>query len=77
LQDLPEGTKVFTSTWAMKKKANGTHGARFAARGFEQIKGIHYDGASIAAPVTNNTSIRIIMVQQDSGRERHLLAWRI
>jgi len=62
LQDLPEGTKVLTSTWAMKKKANGTHRARAVARGFEQIKGVCYDGASIAAPVTNGRSIRIIMV---------------
>ena len=62
LQDLPEGTKVLTSTWAMKKKANGTHRARVVARGFEQIEGVHYDGASIAAPVTNDMSIRIIMV---------------
>jgi len=62
LQDLPEGTKVLTSTWAMKKKANGTYRARVVARGFEQIEGVHYDGASIAAPVINNMSIRIIMV---------------
>ena len=62
LQDLPEGTKVLISTWAMKKKANGTHRARVVARGFEQIEGVHYDGASIAAPVTNDMSIRIIMV---------------
>jgi len=63
LQDLPEGTKVLTSTWAMKKKANGTYRARVVARGFEQIEGVHYDGASIAAPVTIDMSIRIIMVQ--------------
>lgn len=62
LQDLPPGTKILTTTWAMKKKANGTHRARVVARGFEQVEGLHYDGASIAAPVTNDMSIRIIMV---------------
>jgi len=35
---------------------------RVVTRGFEQIEGVHYDGAFIAAPVTNDTSIRIIMV---------------
>ena len=62
LADLPAGTKILSSTWAMKKKANGTHRARVVARGFEQVEGVHYDGASIAAPVTNDMSIRIIMV---------------
>ena len=62
LSDLPEGTKILSSTWAMKKKANRTCRARVVARGFEQIEGLHYDGASIAAPVTNDMSIRIIMV---------------
>ena len=62
LSDLPEGTKILSSTWAIKKKANGTCHARVVARGSEQIEGLHYDGASITAPVTNDMSIRIIMV---------------
>jgi len=46
----------------MKKKANGTHHhAIDVARGYEQIKGIHYEGASFATPVTNGMSIRIIL----------------
>jgi len=28
------------STWAMKKKANGTFRARLNARGFEQVDGV-------------------------------------
>jgi len=28
LQDLPKGTKVFVSIWALKKKANGTYCVR-------------------------------------------------
>jgi hypothetical protein len=54
--------KILTTTWAMKKKANGTYRARVNARGYEQVKGIHYDESSTAAPVTNDTTIRIIYV---------------
>ena len=59
---VPDGVKVLSSTWAMKKKANGTLRARMVARGYEQIDGMHYDSSSIAAPVTNELSIRIMMV---------------
>ena len=40
---LPKGNKIMTSTWAMKKKANGTYHARMNARGYEQVAGKHYD----------------------------------
>ena len=46
----------------MKKKANGSHCARVVASGCKQVEGLHYDGASIAALVTNGMIIRIIMV---------------
>ena len=59
---MPEGAKIITSTWAMKKKANGTFRARLNARGFEQVEGVHYHESNIASPVTNDMSIRIIMV---------------
>jgi hypothetical protein len=35
--ELPDGAKVLSTTWAMKKKSNGTFRARLNARGFEQI----------------------------------------
>jgi hypothetical protein len=35
--EVPKGTKIITSTWAMKKTANGTYRARLNARGFEQV----------------------------------------
>ena len=54
--------KILTTTWAMKKKANGTYRARVNARGYKQVKGVHYDESRTAAPVTNNTTIRIIYV---------------
>jgi hypothetical protein len=57
-----KGSKVLTSTWAMKKKANGTYRARMNARGYEQVDGVHYDENSKAAPVANEIVIRMIMV---------------
>jgi hypothetical protein len=32
---VPRNAKVMTSTWAMKKKSNGTYRARLNARGYE------------------------------------------
>ena len=61
-KDLPPGAKPIDSTWACKKKSNGTHRARVNGRGFKQIPGQHYDSSSIHAPVTNATSIRVILV---------------
>jgi hypothetical protein len=52
------GRRVLTSTWAMKKKANGEFRARLNARGYEQVDGAHYDEDTKSAPVTNNTTIR-------------------
>jgi hypothetical protein len=60
--ELPEGSKVLTSTWAMKKKANGKYRARMNARGYEQIDGVHYDENSKAAPVANEIVIRMVLV---------------
>ena len=60
-KNLPPGTKVIDSTWACKKKGNGTLRGRLNARGFKQREGKHYDGSSIHAPVTNPATIRTIM----------------
>ena len=61
-KDLPPGTKIIDSTWACKKKSNGTLRARMVARGFRQVVGQHYDGSSIHAPVTYPGTIRTVMV---------------
>jgi hypothetical protein len=46
----------------MKRKANGTLGARINARGFGQIDGEHYyEEDDKAAPVVNGITIRIAM----------------
>ena len=61
-KDLPEGAKVLSTTWACKKKADGTHRARVNTRGFEQIDGIHCDENDKAAPAVSDITIRIFMV---------------
>ena len=62
ISELPPGTNVIDSTWAMKKKANGAYRGRVAARGFKQKDGVDYFSHSISAPVTTNVTIRIILV---------------
>jgi hypothetical protein len=62
LRELPRNVKLLDTTWAMKKKSNGTYRARLNARGFKQVDGEHFDGASISSPVTNDTTIRIAFV---------------
>jgi len=59
--DVPEGAKILTSTWAMKKKSNGTFRGRLNVRGFQQTDGVHYYAQNIAAPVTNPSSVRIAL----------------
>jgi hypothetical protein len=61
-KDVPRNAKVMSSTWAMKKKSNRTYRERSNARGYEQVDGIHYDSSTISSPVTNYSTIRIIMV---------------
>jgi Reverse transcriptase (RNA-dependent DNA polymerase) len=60
--EVPHDAKVLTSTWAMKKKSNGTFRARLNGRGFEQVPGIHFDPKSIAAPVVSMMTIRIVFI---------------
>jgi Reverse transcriptase (RNA-dependent DNA polymerase) len=59
---LPKKAKVLSSTWAMKKKLNGTYCAQVTARGYEQVNGIHYDEDSKASPVVNEAMILIFFV---------------
>lgn len=60
-KDLPRGAKVMSTTWAMKQKSNGKLRARLNARGFQQIDGLHYASDSTSSPVTNATSVRIVL----------------
>jgi hypothetical protein len=61
-KDVSAANKIITSTWAMKKKTIGTYRARLNARGCEQREGLHYDGSSISAPVSNEMVIMIVLV---------------
>ena len=60
--EIPKGTKIMTSTWAMKKKSNGKYRGRLNLRGFQQRDGEHFVSSSISSPVTNETSVRIAFV---------------
>ena len=60
--EVPNDAKVLTTTWAMKKKSNGTYRARLNMRGYEQVNGEHYDESSISSPVTNDSTIRVVLI---------------
>ena len=66
-QEVPENATVLSSTWVMKKKANGVYRARVTARGFEQIDGEHYDEDDKAAPVVSDITIRVYAGDHDYG----------
>ena len=51
-----------STTWAMKQKANRTLRGCLNAQGYEQLEGLHYYADSIAAPVTNPNTIRILLM---------------
>ena len=61
-EEVPKNAKILSSTWECKLKSNGTKRARINTRGYEQIDGIHYDSSSTHAPVTNDASVRIVMI---------------
>ena len=61
-KDLPPGTKLFDSTWAIQKKPNGTCRDRNAIRAFMQHDGKHFDSHDKSPPVVSTVAIRIAMV---------------
>jgi hypothetical protein len=71
----PVGKSIVTSRWLYKTKyvADGSiekHKARFVARGFSQIEGVHYD--ETFAPVARYTSIMsIISIVAEMGWSIH------
>ena len=62
VKDVPKGSKILTSTWAMKKKVNETYRARMNACGYEQVDRVHYNQDAKAAPVANEIVIRMVLV---------------
>ena len=62
IADLPPGTKLINSVWAMKKKSSGVLCGRINVREFKQVEGQHLNGTTISLPVTNAATIRIGLV---------------
>jgi hypothetical protein len=60
-KDLPADAKLLSTTWVMKKKANGKYRARITARGFLQEDSVHYFSHSTASPVANELTIEIVL----------------
>jgi hypothetical protein len=58
--ELPKNAKVMSMTGAMEKKSDWKCHGRLNARGYEHLDGKHYYSDSIAAPVTNPNTIRIV-----------------
>ena len=54
---IPHGTKLVDSAWACKLEA-----CRLNGRGFEQVHGESYDSANIHSYVTNNVTVRLVLV---------------
>lgn len=61
-KDVPKGARLMDSTWAMKKKPDGTFRAINAIRGFMQVDGKHYDSHDKSSPVATEVGIRIVFV---------------
>jgi len=60
--EVPADIEPLTSTWAFKKKSTGNRRGRLNAHGFKQKEGKHYKKDSISSPVTNEVTIRIVLV---------------
>ncbi len=74
LGKLPSDVKVIDTAWAMKKKSNGTLCGRINVCGFKKVGGQHYDASSISAPVTNDMTIKLVlMLMLASGGIAHVV----
>jgi Reverse transcriptase (RNA-dependent DNA polymerase) len=62
LNNLPPTIKPLLTTWVLKKKVNGDFRARITAQGFLQEEGVHFRGDSTSAPVTNETTIKLVLI---------------
>jgi len=56
------GQLILDTTWAMKRKANGTQRARMVANGFQQEAGNHYDPYNFSSPAANEVTYRCVLV---------------
>ena len=61
-KDIDPTCTVMTGTQAIKNKTSGKYRARLNARGIEEIEGGYYNPNNIFSPVTNEVTIRIVLV---------------
>jgi hypothetical protein len=61
LSELPSEEKIIDTTWAMKKKSNGTLCGRINVRVIKQVEGQHFDASGISAPVMNGMTIKLVL----------------
>jgi hypothetical protein len=59
---LPKGMKGIDSTWAYKNKSTRKLRRHLNARTFKQVEGVHYNGTSTHAPVTNASTIQFMLI---------------
>ena len=62
IEEIPQDTKPLASTLVLKKKSSLKRRVRLNANGFKQIEGVHCDKDDIAAPITNEVTIRVLIV---------------
>jgi hypothetical protein len=74
LSELPREVKIIDTTWALKKKSNGTLCGRINVKGFKQVEGQNFDASSISAPVTNGMTIKwVLALMLASGGIAHVV----
>ena len=61
-EEVAKNVELLTSTWVFKKKSTGNRRGRLNAHGFKQKEGKHYKKDSMSSPVTNEVTIRIVLV---------------
>ena len=73
-KDVLKNADIIDSTWAMKKKANGQHCARLAARGFKQTHGKSFEYHDILSPVVHDIAVHIVLtILLMSGWAAHIV----
>jgi hypothetical protein len=59
--DLPRDAVLIETIWACKLKSSGVPRAQLNARGYMQVKGEHYASDSVSSPVSNPTTVRMLL----------------
>ena len=67
-RNVPQGSNIIDSTWAMKKKANGDYRAHLAARGFKQMQGKSFVHHDILSLVMHDITMHIVLVLMLMGK---------